>query len=141
LTPPSKYVNFFRSVYGNFSQTEVLKLTKLTQKQQTVLAYLQRYIGEHRRSPFLREVQNACRIASYKSVIDRLNALERKGFIKRIPNKHRAIHIHRKAYAALQSEEANPAPTHSLESMSALQAMPNSAVPGLAGEPGQGMTP
>ena len=76
---------------------------KITEKQRTVLDYLQRYIGEHRRAPFLREIQAACRIASYKSVIDRLNALERKGFIRRIPNKHRAIHIPRKSVARLQA--------------------------------------
>ena len=80
-------------------------MTKVTQKQQTVLDYLHRYLGEHRRAPFLREIQEACRIVSYKSVIDRLNALERKGFIKRTPNKHRAIHVHRKAYATLQAAE------------------------------------
>ena len=51
---------------------------------------------EYRRAPFIREIQSACQVASYKSVIDRLNALERKGFIKRIPNKHRAIRIRHK---------------------------------------------
>ena len=86
-------------------------MTKLTQKQQTVLDYLHRYLGEHRRAPFLREIQEACRIASYKSVIDRLNALEHKGFIKRIPNKHRAIHIQRKAHAILQTRGAQPEST------------------------------
>ena len=83
-------------------------MTKVTQKQQTVLDYLHQYLGEHRRAPFLREIQEACRIASYKSVIDRLNALEHKGFIKRIPNKHRAIHLHRKVYATLQQSSNGP---------------------------------
>ena len=83
-------------------------MTKLTQKQQTVLDYLHHYLGEHRRAPFLREIQEACRIVSYKSVIDRLNALERKGFIKRVPNKHRAIHLHRKVYATLQQSSSAP---------------------------------
>jgi SOS-response transcriptional repressor LexA len=72
------------------------------------LDYLHRYLGEHRRAPFLREIQEACRIVSYKSVLDRLNALERKGFIKRIPNKHRAIHLHHKAYATLQQSSNGP---------------------------------
>ncbi|MBI4323039.1 MAG: hypothetical protein HY596_02040 [Candidatus Omnitrophica bacterium] len=112
-------------------------MTKLTQKQQTVLAYLQRYIGEHRRSPFLREIQDACRIASYKSVIDRLNALERKGFIKRTPNKHRAIHIHWKASAMLQPGGAasgpSPEPSHTSEPVPSTVAQ---AVPGPAGEAG-----
>ena len=63
----------------------------LTQKQQAVLDYIQRYHLEHRRTPFIREIQLGCQIASYKSAIDRLNALERKGYIKRTPNKHRGI--------------------------------------------------
>ena len=85
-------------------------MTKLTYKQQTVLDYLQRYLGEHRRAPFLREIQEACRIVSYKSVIDRLSALEHKGFIRRIPNKHRGIKIVRRflrsAAVTLQSAPA-----------------------------------
>ena len=73
-------------------------MTKLTYKQQTVLDYLQRYLGEHRRAPFLREIQEACGIVSYKSVIDRLNALEHKGVIKRVPNKHRGIKLIRRVH-------------------------------------------
>ena len=65
----------------------------LTQKQQTVFDYIQVYIAEHRHSPLIREIQTACQIVSYKSAIDRLSALEHKGFIRRIPNKHRGIKI------------------------------------------------
>ena len=65
----------------------------LTEKQQTVFDFIHRYLSEHRRSPLIREVQLGCQIASYKSAIDRLNALERKRFIKRVPNKHRGIKL------------------------------------------------
>ncbi len=58
-----------------------------------MLEFLQRYVGEHRQSPLIREIQSGCQIASYKSAIDRLNALERKGFIKRLPNKHRGVKL------------------------------------------------
>ena len=58
-----------------------------------MLEYIQAYIAEHRHSPLIREIQAACQIASYKSAIDRLGALEHKGFIKRVPNKHRGIKI------------------------------------------------
>lgn len=77
----------------------------LTQKQQAVFDFIQRYFGEHRRSPFIREIQLGCQIASYKSALDRLNALERKGFIRRLANKHRGIRIARKAFLAVQSAE------------------------------------
>ena len=45
----------------------------------------------------IREIQLGCQIASYKSALDRLNALERKGFIKRAPNKHRGIRVLRRS--------------------------------------------
>ena len=65
----------------------------LTVKQQTVLDFIRGYLDEHRLSPLIREIQLGCQIASYKSVIDRLNALERKGRIRRTPNKHRGIRL------------------------------------------------
>ena len=71
----------------------------LTGKQQTVLGFIQRYFAEHRISPLIREIQTGCQITSYKSAIDRLNALERKGFIKRASNKHRGIRLVRRPVA------------------------------------------
>ena len=58
--------------------------------------YIQVYLAEHRKSPLIREIQSGCQITSYKSAIDRLSALEHKGFIKRVPNKHRGIKIVRR---------------------------------------------
>ena len=71
----------------------------LTLKQQTVLGFIQQYFMEHRVSPLIREIQTGCQITSYKSAIDRLNALERKGFIKRASNKHRGIRLIRRLTA------------------------------------------
>lgn len=68
-------------------------LIKLTKKQEIVLDYIRRYIQDHRYAPFIHEVQAGCQIPSYKSAIDRLNALERKGYIKRTPSKHRGIRL------------------------------------------------
>ncbi|MBI3010209.1 MAG: hypothetical protein HYY57_04420 [Candidatus Omnitrophica bacterium] len=65
----------------------------LTHRQLAVYEFIQSYIGEHRQSPLIREIQTGCQIVSYKSAIDRLNALERKGLIKRLPNKHRGITV------------------------------------------------
>lgn len=73
--------------------------TSLTIKQAAVFEFIQRYVNEHQRSPLIREVQAGCQIASYKSALDRLNAIERKGLIKRIPNKHRGIKVLRRAAA------------------------------------------
>ena len=70
-------------------------MTKLTGKQQVVLEFIQRYVAEHHRAPYIREIQSGCGIASYKSTVDRVNALERKGYLKRRPNKHRGIRLSR----------------------------------------------
>ncbi|MFH1406920.1 MAG: hypothetical protein ABIH01_02825 [Candidatus Omnitrophota bacterium] len=65
----------------------------LTTKQNEVLSFLKNYIGEHKRSPYIREIQEGCGIIFYKAAVDKLVALERKGYIKRAPNKHRSIKI------------------------------------------------
>ena len=73
----------------------------LTPKQAKVYAFLRDYIAAHQYAPYIREVQEMCGIVSYKSALDRLLALERKGWIDRIPNKHRGI--------ALRPEPLQPA--------------------------------
>ena len=82
--------------------------SSLTQKQQTVFDFIQRYVEEHRQSPLIREIQTGCQIISYKSALDRLNALERKGLIKRAPNKHRGIKLVRRP---AEEPQATPAST------------------------------
>ncbi len=58
--------------------------------------FIRQYFTDHRQSPLIREIQSGCQIVSYKSALDRLNALERKGYIKRVPSKHRGIRLARK---------------------------------------------
>ena len=85
-------------------------MTKLTSKQQIVLEFVERFCVEQRQAPLIREIQAGCRIASYKSTIDRLNALERKGYFKRAPNKHRGIRLLRKPSGpALSADPAEAA--------------------------------
>ncbi len=66
---------------------------KLTSHQAQVFFFIKSYIIEKRHAPYLREIQEACKIQSHKIVIDRLNALERKGYIKRKFNQHRSIRL------------------------------------------------
>ena len=73
----------------------------LTQKQYAVLEFIQNYFLQHRRSPLIREIQAGCQITSYKSAIDRLNALEHKKLIRRVLNKHRGIRLIHQAVAEL----------------------------------------
>jgi repressor LexA len=66
---------------------------KLTQKQKQVYLFLRDYIAQNKDAPYLREIQLACNIKSHKCVIDRLFALERKGYIRRKINEHRGIRL------------------------------------------------
>lgn len=63
----------------------------LTQRQQDVYNYVTAYISRFNKSPYIREIQEACGISSYKVTLDRLSALEKKGYIRRKLNKHRSI--------------------------------------------------
>lgn len=68
-------------------------LKRLTERQNRVYTFIKEYIFTRKRSPYIREIQEALGIKSHKSVIDRLLALEKKGFIRRKLNKHRSIKL------------------------------------------------
>ena len=70
-----------------------MKAINLTTKQSEVFNYIKDYIAKNNVGPFIREVQEGCRIASYKTAVDKLLLLEKKGFIKRELNKHRGIRV------------------------------------------------
>jgi repressor LexA len=63
----------------------------LTDKQQEVYDYIKSYMEKNLKSPYIREIQEGCGIQCYKSAVDKLLALEKKGYIKRAMNKHRSI--------------------------------------------------
>ncbi|PIU41086.1 MAG: transcriptional regulator [Candidatus Omnitrophica bacterium CG07_land_8_20_14_0_80_42_15] len=68
-----------------------MKEHSLTTKQKVVYDYVKNYLEMNKRSPFIREIQEACQINSYKGAVDKLLALEKKGYITRKLNKHRGI--------------------------------------------------
>lgn len=80
-------------------------LRKLTLKQKEVYIFIKDYISKHRHSPYLREIQSACKITSHKIIIDRLIALERKGYIRRKINQHRGIRLKNNCQAILDVKE------------------------------------
>ena len=65
----------------------------LTLRQAQTYEFLKAYFIQNRHAPYLREIQAGCQIKSHKSVIDKLVALERKGYIRRKINKHRSIKL------------------------------------------------
>ena len=66
---------------------------QLTIQQKRVYEFVKEYIHMNKRPPYIREIQNGCGSLSYKAAVDKLLALEKKGYIRRAPNKHRGIAI------------------------------------------------
>ncbi|MCS6775971.1 MAG: transcriptional repressor LexA [Chloroherpetonaceae bacterium] len=64
----------------------------LTEKQQKILAFLEEYVNEKGYPPSIREIGTAFNISSLRGVTVHLDALERKGMIKRA-NTSRSITI------------------------------------------------
>ncbi len=71
----------------------VMEKVKLTKKQKAVLDFIKAHMAKNKKAPYIREIQQACGINSYKSAVDKLLALEKKGRIKRSMNKHRGIKL------------------------------------------------
>lgn len=65
----------------------------LTSAQEETLALIKRYIAHHGQSPTITELQKDLKLRSIRSVTQRLEALERKGFIARDRFQHRSIRI------------------------------------------------
>lgn len=65
----------------------------LTEAQEETLALIKRYIARHGQSPTITELQEELNLRSIRSVTQRLEALERKGFISRDRFQHRSIKV------------------------------------------------
>jgi len=65
----------------------------LTTRQKEVYSFIKLYLEKNDRAPYIREIQEACSISSYKGAVDKLVALEKKGYIDRKLNKHRGITV------------------------------------------------
>lgn len=74
-----------------------MKKTGLTLRQMSVLNFLKEYLKEHGYPPSLRDICVEFDIKGAKNARKHLEALERKGFISRHPNRSRAIEILRPA--------------------------------------------
>ena len=68
-------------------------LESLTKRQLQVLDAIRKLLEEQGFAPSLREIGKAANLKSTSSVQHQLHALESKGFIRRDPNKGRAIEL------------------------------------------------
>ena len=66
---------------------------KLTVKQERVLSFLRTFLQKAGYPPTVREISNQLNLSGPNSAKKYLDILERKGFIRKIPNSSRAIEI------------------------------------------------
>ena len=69
------------------------RLVALTPAQKETLSFIQEYVHEHGKAPTITELGARFSLKSLRSVTQRLEALERKGLIKRDRFRHRSIAI------------------------------------------------
>lgn len=77
----------------------------LTAKQRALLTYLNSYLDEHKLSPSFDEMRTALGLASKSGVHRLISALEERGYIRRLPNRARAIEILRLDSGAHETKE------------------------------------
>jgi repressor LexA len=65
----------------------------LTDNQQKVLDFIHAYVEEHGQSPTLEEIREVMGVAALRTVVQYLESIEKKGFIRRIKNMRRNIHL------------------------------------------------
>lgn len=65
----------------------------LTQRQKQILEYLKKFIKEKGYSPTLEEIGKHFRLSTKSGIYEHLQALEEKGYIKRIKNQARSIRV------------------------------------------------
>lgn len=65
----------------------------LTPTQQKVMSFIQAKYDVSQTCPSVREIMNACELSSVSHVHRIIEEIEEKGFVRKVPNKHRNIVI------------------------------------------------
>lgn len=66
-------------------------MKSITERQKEILKFIQDFMAENKYAPSIREIGAACNIESTHGVTCHLQAIEKKGYITRKPNKARSI--------------------------------------------------
>lgn len=83
----------------------------LTPRQRRIMEFLRRWAEEHGYPPSVREIGEAVGLVSPSSVAYQLKVLERKGYLRRDPNRPRAVDV-RPASELVEEGGARPTPTY-----------------------------
>jgi len=82
----------------------------LTEKQQNLLSYIEAFLEDHGRPPSFEQMMEAMGLKSKSNIHRLIGALEERGYIKRLPNKARALEVLKPSKQKLKSVPANNAP-------------------------------
>jgi repressor LexA len=108
--------------------------TGLTPRQQRVLATIKEAIEKRGYPPSMREIGQAVGLTSSSSVAHQLRVLEEKGFLKRDPNRPRALEVFLpEVMAARRSMSATPEAESSYDETAVGDAMPAASYVPLVG--------
>jgi len=75
-------------------------MKKITDRQQAIYGYIKDFILSHKFPPTIREIGEKFGIKSTNGVRDALNALEKKGLIKKFSNRARGIELRQNVFHA-----------------------------------------
>lgn len=93
------------------SMTTLASASDLTDRQRAILEVIHRHVAEHGYPPSVREIGDAVGLRSPSSVHGQLEALARKGYLKRDPTKPRALELGRDPETSL---EMRPTPARNV---------------------------
>ena len=78
---------------GSAERAGTRRRTSLSEKQQAILEMIQRSVSSRGYPPSMREIGDAVGLASLSSVTHQLNQLELSGYLRRDPNRPRALEV------------------------------------------------
>ncbi|WP_300343948.1 transcriptional repressor LexA [Nesterenkonia sp.] len=78
---------------------------KLTERQRKIVDMIQSSLAERSYPPSMREIGDACGLASLSSVTHQLSRLQQLGYLRRVPGKPRAMEVIRDSSGRLLTEE------------------------------------
>ncbi len=79
---------------------------RLTDRQQEILDFIETYINSNNRPPTILEIKDTFEFKSPQSVVDHLSALQKKGYIKRIPNSRGIVPLKDKNYLSMMKNHS-----------------------------------
>lgn len=80
-------------------------VARLTDRQRAIVEMIQTALAERSYPPSMREIGDACGLASLSSVTHQLARLQQLGYLRRVPGKPRAMEVIRDADGHLLAEE------------------------------------